>query len=183
MRRTVQDVTVRIFIILTMSFLCVSLTGFSRAALSKPAVQTADYSPFILRIDGHPAFDTISFKNVSTTSRANESDFELMAESLALALRSSHPEVSIEVIYSSRFLRPENHLFCADRHLYIDFWGIAEKDGGYSLWAGCGLSDRFEWRQLSLDDPKLIQRLERVTTDVSQRLKLADKRACYGRSC
>ena len=152
-------------------------------AVTAPQVQRADYSPFILRIDGPPAFDAISFKNVTQDRRASQADFELMAESLALALKKSHPDVLVEVVHAQEFLDPKNHLFCAERHLYVDFWGLEKTNWGYSLWAGCGLNDRFEWRQLRLDAPGIAQQLEQVTADVSQRLKRADQRACYQRTC
>ncbi len=145
---------------------------------------TPDYSPFVLRVDGHPVFDTISFKKVSQGHRASQVAFELMAQSLAMALEASHPRLLAEVVHAPEFVNPSNHRFCAQRHLYVDFWGLERGETwGYSLWAGCGHGDRFEWRNLSVKATDIAHQIERVTRDVSQRLKRADDRACYQRAC
>ena len=107
-----------------------------------------------------------------------------MAESLALALKASHPTLLIEVVHVPEFMDPNNHLFCADRHLYVDFWGLRKsQDWGYSLWAGCGKDDRFEWRTLHQNSQKIAEQMDWVTLDVSLRLKRADQRGCYQRNC
>ena len=144
----------------------------------------ADYSPFVLRLSGHTTFSTISFKNVTTGVSASQVDFELMAESLAMALRQSHPHILVEVVYAPEFLNPTNHLFCAERHLYVDFWGLQTGQvWGYSLWSGCGEDDRFAWRQFDGYFRNIALQIERITLDMGRSLKRADERACYQRAC
>ena len=168
--------------IITWAYFTLVLAGFSYAQTD--SIPTADHSPFVLRINGHPTFSTISFKNVTSKTSASQTDFELMAESLALTLRRSHPHLLVEVVYAPEFLNPTNHLFCAERHLYVDFWGL--KKGhvwGYSLWSGCGEDDRFAWRQFDDHVVDIALQIERIAYDMGQSIKRADQRGCYRRMC
>ena len=152
---------------------------------AQPGAQSSpDHSPFALRVNGHPSFDSVSFKNVSHGQRVDQHTFELMAQSVALALKTTHPNVLVEVVHSPTLANPDNHLFCDQRHLYVDFWGTeGSQSWGYSLWAGCGHNDRFEWRQLTLPKGDLATHIDQLSRDLSHRLKHADERHCYQRAC
>ena len=165
-----------------LAFCTLLLTGLSFAQAQ--SAQSTDYSPFVLRLNGHPAFSTVSFKNVTSKTSASQADFELMAESLALSLRRSNPNLLVEVVYAPEFLNPTNHLFCAERHLYVDFWGLKKNHvWGYSLWSGCGEDDRFAWRQLENQVADIAIQIERIAHDMGQSIKRADERGCYRRMC
>lgn len=169
---------------LVVFWLSSTLLAFNPVAANTVSKPNADYSPFVLRISGHTTFSTISFKNVTTGKSASQVDFELMAESLAMALRQSHPHILVEVVYAPEFLNPTNHLFCAERHLYVDFWGLQTGQvWGYSLWSGCGEDDRFAWRQFDGHFRTIALQIERITLDMGRSLKRADERACYQRAC
>lgn len=159
--------------------------------LSRPGTSTLPrpaqrYSPFAIRLDGHDAFDVVTFKDVSQTlpDPALHVD-ELMAEAFAIALRNSHPGLLTEVVHEPKLLDPGSHVFCDQRHLYVDFWQSgAPSRWGYSLWSGCGEDDRFAWQEV--DAPaaaELAVQVERVVDAISRRLQLADGAGCHRRDC
>lgn len=167
------------------------------AGIGDPAAADAPghrYSPFALRLDGHSAFDVVTFKDVSDPlpDPALQID-ELMAEAFTIALRGTHPGLLTEVVHEPALLDPSNHVFCDRRHLYVDFWRSPQSpasvrpDGprwGYSLWSGCGEDDRFAWQEV--DGPAaygLAEQIDRVVDDIARRLSVADARACHQRRC
>lgn len=162
----------------------------SAPATARSATPTADapthrYSPFAIRLDGHRTFDVVTFKDVSRPlpDPALQTD-ELMAEAFAIALRRSHPGLMTEVVHEPALLDPSNHVFCDQRHLYVDFWQSSVEKWGYSLWSGCGEDDRFAWQEL--DGPAaydLAAQIDRVVEHMSHRLRVADTAACHQRRC
>ncbi len=163
------------------------LGGPTMSAAGAPDGPTHRYSPFAIRLDGHGAFDVVTFKDVSRPlpDPALQTD-ELMAEAFAIALRATHPRVLTEVVHEPELLDPGNHVFCDRRHLYVDFWrsGPDPARWGYSLWSGCGEDDRFAWQEV--DGPAaydLAEQIERVVDDIARRLGVADARACHQRRC
>lgn len=163
----------------------------SEPVLSRPGTSTLPrpthrYSPFAIRLDGHDAFDVVTFKDVSQTlpDPALHVD-ELMAEAFAIALRNSHPGLLTEVVHEPKLLDPGSHVFCDQRHLYVDFWQSgAPSRWGYSLWSGCGEEDRFAWQEIDAPGAaELAVQVERVVDAISRRLQLADGAGCHRRDC
>lgn len=149
------------------------------------------YSPFAIRLDGHAAFDVVTFKDVSATlpDPALQID-ELMAEAFALALRNTRPTLMTEVVHEPGLLDPGNHVFCDRRHLYVDFWqspgAAAGLDGkwGYSLWSGCGEDDRFAWQEVDASAAaELGAQIEHVVRGITRSLHVADGAQCHRRDC
>lgn len=161
------------------------------AVVSTPGTITAPetrhrYSPFAIRLDGHHAFDVVTFKDVGhPLSDPHLHVDELMAEAFAIALRQSHSGLLTEVVHEPALLDPRSHVFCDRRHLYVDFWQAATGSRwGYSLWSGCGEDDRFAWQEI--DAPaaaELATQVERVVDDISRRLQIADGKRCHRREC
>lgn len=141
------------------------------------------YSPWVVTVGDRDArFDEISFKDVGMSS-IDDTDrpetFHAIAESLASQLSES------EASYSEAMSRPENHLSCAPRHVYVDLWASeSPARWGYSLWSGCGEDDRFAWEELrrasSPDDADAIATL---TEHIAGSLREAIETGCFTRQC
>ncbi len=133
-------------------------------------------SPFSIAVEGHAVFQSIEFKHVGEGAMSMEADLEILAESVAEALRSD-PLVSTEV----RYARPHAHHSCGAHKLYVDVWRNAKK-WGYSLWSGCSESQRFGWREvLKVGGP--MEQLRVVGADLVRALRAADRKGCYTKTC
>lgn len=151
-----------------------------------PGPMSSRYSPFAIRLSGHTWFDVVTFKDVSQKRSDPELQIdEQIAEAVSLALRGTHPSVMTEVIHEPRLTKAESHVFCDQRHLYVDYWqtGVPGR-WGYSLWSGCGEDDRFAWQEVAGQAASdLGQQIDLVTQQISETLAAADAKACHQREC
>ncbi|MFK7984561.1 MAG: hypothetical protein AB8I08_00895 [Sandaracinaceae bacterium] len=152
------------------------------------------YSPWVVTLESRdPAhggpFDEISFKDVGLSSFAPEErpeTFEAIAQSLASQLGGDTAlPLQSEATYSEAMSRPENHLSCAPRHVYVDLWEAEDPARwGYSLWSGCGEDDRFAWEELSrTSDPHGGEAIARLTRHIAGSLREAMQSGCFSRRC
>lgn len=151
---------------------------------SEPGPPGPSYSPFVVEVEGGDlAFDHISFKDVGMSLPEEERSFvyEELAQSLTYELMS-HPEAPLtsRVRYSARMADPANHRHCEGRHVYVDLWhsGAASR-WGYSLWSGCGESDRFEWREVPDGDRDVTE----VARHIATSLRSAVETGCFTAHC
>lgn len=162
----------------------VSLTPKARAPLPTPTLGSPShaYSPFAVRVSGHPAFGVVTFKRVGADIPAvDDPSYEEVAESLAMSLAdASTGAVATEVVYTPALMDPDNHVFCDANHLYVDYW-TTEADGfGYSLWSGCGADDRFALSEVA---PTVDGGIAALVRDITKALEAAQRTGCYRRAC
>lgn len=140
---------------------------------------THAYSPFAVRVAGHPAFEVITFKRVGhAVPDSSDPSHEEFAASLAANL-SAEGVLMTEVVHVPELLDPNAHVFCDADHLYVDYWATSP-GWGYSLWSGCGEDERFAWSEfpVSEGDP-----LDALSLEIINALATADQTGCYRREC
>lgn len=146
------------------------------------------YSPWVITVRGENLpFDEISFKDVGMSSLApshRAEIYEAIARSLADELEA-HEALSASVRHSEAAARPEHHLHCAPRHVYVDLWqGRQPERWGYSLWSGCTDELRFAWREVprpaGLDERAMS---EEVARSIEAAIHEALRTRCFRRSC
>ncbi len=162
------------------SLLLLSLALVACKSKSEPT-STHDYSPFAVQIAGHAAFDVVTFKHVGNQSLPGASfHFEAVAEALAMSFE--RPNLSAEVVFDPKLTKAESHRACGAEQLYVDFWPVGEGGWGYSLWSGCGESDRFAWEEFSSGGDATAQMLE-LASRIKTSLERADESGCYVKAC
>ncbi|MGM0556422.1 MAG: hypothetical protein ACQEVA_08610 [Myxococcota bacterium] len=148
------------------------------------------YSPFVVHLDAEK-FDTVSFKDVGL-GRAQPTPEDPLLETISQAFVyevGNHTDLNYqgEVVYDQRILDPSNHLYCGDRHLYVDVWRAdGPRRWGYSLWSGCGESDNFAWEEVEIAvDPNapLTDEVSPLAESIAERLAEADSRNCFTKTC
>ncbi len=145
------------------------------------------YSPFVVDVKSNQIpFETISFKDVTPGKvlESRETTMESLAESLGMAI-SANPDFSAncEMRYDEEITKPDNHLACGSKHLYIDVWQNAD-DFGYSMWSGCSEDDEFAKASVVLattDDP--LDRIAPLVDDIHNKLVMAQAANCFVKTC
>lgn len=148
------------------------------------------YSPFVVRIES-PQFDTVSFKDVGL-DRAEPAPHDPLLETISQAFVyevSNHTDLNYEgeVVYDERILDPANHLYCGERHLYIDVWRSESPERwGYSMWSGCGESDNFAWNEVEIkpsEKPSLTEEVSPLAESIADKLAEASDANCFTKAC
>lgn len=152
-----------------------------------PRAEEPRYSRWVVDVRGAELpFDEITFKDAGLSlielARRDAVD-EAIARALADALGSD--ALSASVRRSEAAGRPESHLFCAPRHVYVDLWhGRSPERWGYSLWSGCADEQRFAWRELEREAGSSERAMiERLAGGVAGDLREALRTRCFTRSC
>mgnify|MGYP006296653371 CR=1 FL=1 len=148
------------------------------------------YSPFVVQLDSEK-FDTVSFKDVGLgreSPEPNDALLETISQAFVYEV-GNHTDLNYqgEVVYDERILDPANHLYCGERHLYIDVWrSESPKRWGYSLWSGCGESDNFAWQEVEVDEAKvgtLTEEVSPLAESIADRLAEAESSNCFVKQC
>jgi hypothetical protein len=148
------------------------------------------YSPFVVHLEAD-RFDTVSFKDVGL-GRDEPTPQDAVLEAISQAFLyevGNHTDLNYqgEVVYDERILDPANHLYCGDRHLYVDVWRAeGPKRWGYSLWSGCGEADNFAWEEVEIDvseDAPLTDEVSPLARSIAERLAKADSENCFTKTC
>ena len=139
--------------------------------------------PFVVAVSGQEAFDEVSFKDVGLSIAPQERmwAYELLAESLAAELAASDSALKSQVHYSQAITLPTAHLACGSGHIYADVWRSGER-WGYSLWSGCGETDRFAWSELPREGEP-VDDIPRLASAMAQDLRRALHTGCFQRHC
>lgn len=139
------------------------------------------YSPFTVEVEGHGAFDVVTFKHVGAQSLPEPSfHFEAVAEALAMSLERRDLETA--VVYDAKLTHHDAHYACSIDRLYVDFWPVSG-GWGYSLWSGCGEDDRFEWQEFSSTATDPTTQMTELADHIGSSLSHADARHCYAKAC
>lgn len=166
-----------------------STSGADTGATSNGASDRV-YSPFGLRLRGFPGFDVISFKSVGFLEAVAGSEtlvFEGLAQSVRRQLEA-HPQMDVraDVYHDESLADPANHKSCDRNHIYVDVWHSSNpRRFGYSLWSGCGQSDRFAWHEVPASDEasSIVDQIAPLARDIADRLADEQKGGCFQREC
>lgn len=148
------------------------------------------YSPFVVHLDSKQ-FDTVSFKDVGLDREApapHDPLLETISQAFVYEV-GNHTDLNYEgeVVYDERILDPSNHLYCGERHLYIDVWRAESPDRwGYSMWSGCGESDNFAWEEVEVDvdqNTSLTDEVSPLAESIAERLAEAEESNCFTKTC
>lgn len=159
------------------------------AASSEVEVQHGPFfPPWVLDVQGAGLpFDAISFKDAGMT-QVQPPDRPEVYESIARALAAeleAGGDLRATARHSAVEARPEGHLHCAPRHIYVDYWQSARPARwGFALWSGCTDEQRFARHELPVpagaDDAAMITELSR---SIAQTLRQALRTGCFTRGC
>jgi len=161
-------------------------SGAEVRAVGRQIASPPRYLPFRVDLQGDLVFHRITFKDVGPGhGRLDHPLVEAIAESLSLALTADDQlRTRATVAHDPKLLDPRGHLACEGHHLYVDLWRPTPSRWGYSLWSGCGESDRFAWNELDVPQrPEVTHLVEPLTRSIAASLRAATKRACYRRTC
>ena len=160
-------------------------TAAAQVAATDPTA--TPYSPWTVEVEGVPAFDHISFKDVGLRP-GDAWVHEVLASGLAEELMTLAPEpIAATVTFDPVYADPAHHVACGDAHVYVDVWHSESPDRlGYSLWSGCEEDAQFAWRELpmttvDLDDAATT--LAPLTQHIASALGDALETGCFRRTC
>ena len=150
------------------------------------------YSPFVVQVSqSQMVFDVISFKDVGL-SRESKDPADPLLESLAEAVSfeiQSQSELGVtqsHVEFLEEYSDPANHKSCETQHLYVDVWNKGDATWGYSLWSGCGESDKFAWEEVPRAEGEadnLPDQLQPLAGAIAKRLVSAHESKCFVKNC
>lgn len=151
----------------------------------------AHYSAFGIRLQNGEKFKIISFKDVGLGRKdpqPSDKLLETIAQSLAYQLQLDQT-LNLEpvVFYDTSLADPAEHKYCEKDRLYVDVWrGRSPSRWGYSLWSGCSMRQRFEWREVETDlasSEEVDEAVEPLTEGIVQSLSEATESNCFQKTC
>ncbi len=157
----------------------------AQAAPVEDANTPSPYSPFVVQLTGGQV-ENISFKDVGLSFGDEASAvYEAMANALAseIVAESALPWTA-QMTYEPAVMDPANHVFCGDRHVYVDLWRSESPERwGYSLWSGCGEESQFAWEEVTTADAAWMNNVTPVAQAITADLSDAHETGCFVRTC